>query len=71
MLKALVVPTNPTLTVKAKAKGSGGNGVLVRIDPMVGNSYNILANAALAPKPAPTGISFFLHQLIKSQTIKI
>jgi phage tail sheath protein FI len=51
-LQSFVKPANPTLTFKAKASGGGANGVLVRLDPMVGNTYNILADAGLAPRPA-------------------
>jgi phage tail sheath protein FI len=51
-LQKFVATPKATLTVQAKAKGAGGDGIMVRLDAMVGNSYRILADAGLAPNPA-------------------
>jgi phage tail sheath protein FI len=45
-------PATPTLTVEAKEKGKAGDQIRVRFDPMIGNSYNILADPVLAPAAA-------------------
>ena len=56
-LKPFVAPAAaPSLTFAAKAKGAGGDGLLVRIDPMAGNSYNVLADPNLDKGPAASGV---------------
>lgn len=47
----VAVPATATLKVIAKAKGNAGDGIRLRIDLMVGNTYNILADPVLAPNP--------------------
>jgi phage tail sheath protein FI len=46
----------PVLKVQARDSGVGGNGIQVRIDPMVGNSYNMLADSALSADPAKVAV---------------
>ena len=48
-LKAFTKPAAPTVTFLAKASGGGGNGILVRVDPMVGQTRTVLAVVADQP----------------------